>query len=62
MQTLVPSKPCSQRAPGSRRGSVTPASRFARSALIHKDPAFYGALFPDLPHDLSYVWPTTGRG
>ena len=31
-----------------------------RSALVRKDPAFYGARFPDTPDDLPYVWP--GRG
>jgi pyrimidine dimer DNA glycosylase len=28
-----------------------------RSALVRKDPAFYGPVFPDAPDDLPYVWP-----
>jgi hypothetical protein len=28
-----------------------------RSALVRKDPAFYGPLFEDVPPDLPYVWP-----
>ena len=31
--------------------------RSHRSALVRKDPDFYGALFPDVPDDLPYVWP-----
>ena len=34
--------------------------RSHRSALVRKDPAFYGTKFPDVPDDLPYVWP--GRG
>ena len=30
-----------------------------RSALLRKDPAFYGPLFGDVPEDLAYVWPAT---
>ncbi|KOX00481.1 cytoplasmic protein [Streptomyces sp. NRRL B-1140] len=33
-----------------------------RSALVRKDPAAYTALFPDVPDDLPYVWPTSDRG
>ena len=32
--------------------------RSHRSALVRKDPAFYGPLFPDTPDDLPYVWPS----
>lgn len=32
-----------------------------RSALVRKDPGFYGALFPDAPDDLPYVWPASDR-
>ena len=28
-----------------------------RSALVQKDPEYYGALFPGTPADLPYVWP-----
>jgi len=31
--------------------------RSHRSALVRKDPAWYGPLFPDVPDDLPYVWP-----
>lgn len=31
--------------------------RAHRSALLRKDPAHYGPLFPDVPDDLEYVWP-----
>lgn len=31
--------------------------RSHRSALLRKDPAHYGPLFPDTPDDLDYVWP-----
>lgn len=29
-----------------------------QSNLIRKDPDFYGPLFPNVPNDLPYVWPT----
>ncbi|MWA00638.1 cytoplasmic protein [Actinomadura sp. LD22] len=32
-----------------------------RSALVRKDPAFYGPIFPDVPDDLPYVWPRSDR-
>ncbi|GAA3938901.1 MSMEG_6728 family protein [Actinomadura viridis] len=32
-----------------------------RSALVRKDPAFYGPVFPDVPRDLPYVWPDSDR-
>ncbi|MFF9116186.1 MSMEG_6728 family protein [Streptomyces massasporeus] len=32
-----------------------------RSALVRKDPETYAALFPDVPDDLPYVWPTSDR-
>ncbi|TDC66370.1 cytoplasmic protein [Actinomadura sp. GC306] len=32
-----------------------------RSALVRKDPGFYGALFPGTPDDLPYVWPDSDR-
>ncbi len=28
-----------------------------RSALVRKDPVWYGRFFPDIPEDLPYVWP-----
>jgi hypothetical protein len=31
--------------------------RSHRSALVRKDPAYYGPLFPGVPADLPYVWP-----
>jgi hypothetical protein len=31
--------------------------RSHRSALVRKDPGFYGPLFPGVPADLPYVWP-----
>ncbi|MCO5169063.1 MAG: MSMEG_6728 family protein [Planctomycetes bacterium] len=31
--------------------------RAHRSALVRKDPARYGPLFPGVPDDLPYVWP-----
>ncbi|MFD4902124.1 MSMEG_6728 family protein [Streptomyces sp. NPDC058411] len=33
-----------------------------RSALVRKDPAYYGPLFPGVPADLPYVWPASDRG
>ncbi|MEU8651572.1 MSMEG_6728 family protein [Streptomyces sp. NPDC048737] len=35
--------------------------RSHRSALVRKDPDFYGPLFPDVPDDLPYVWPASDR-
>lgn len=35
--------------------------RSHRSALVRKDPAFYAPLFPGVPDDLPYVWPTAER-
>jgi len=32
--------------------------RSHRSALVRKDPERYRPLFPDVPDDLEYVWPT----
>ncbi|MFB4320414.1 MSMEG_6728 family protein [Actinomadura sp. 21ATH] len=32
-----------------------------RSALVRKDPDFYGTLFPGVPADLPYVWPASDR-
>jgi hypothetical protein len=32
--------------------------RSHQSNLKRKDPAHYGPLFPDVPDDLPYVWPT----
>ncbi|MFJ7181480.1 MSMEG_6728 family protein [Streptomyces massasporeus] len=32
-----------------------------RSALVRKDPETYAPLFPDIPDDLPYVWPTSDR-
>jgi hypothetical protein len=34
--------------------------RSHRSALVRKDPAYYGPLFPGVPDDLAYVWPAPG--
>ncbi|MFD3503566.1 MSMEG_6728 family protein [Streptomyces sp. NPDC058678] len=35
--------------------------RSHRSALVRKDSAAYAPLFPDVPDDLPYVWPTSDR-
>ncbi|MEU6807824.1 MSMEG_6728 family protein [Streptomyces sp. NPDC046831] len=35
--------------------------RSHRSALVRKDPGTYRALFPDVPDDLPYVWPSSDR-
>ncbi len=35
--------------------------RSHRSALVRKDPAHYGPLFPGTPDDLPYVWPRSDR-
>ncbi|MFG2621219.1 MSMEG_6728 family protein [Streptomyces sp. NPDC048507] len=35
--------------------------RSHRSALVRKDPAFYRELFPGVPDDLPYVWPSSDR-
>lgn len=35
--------------------------RSHRSALVRKDPAIYASLFPDVPDDLPYTWPTSDR-
>ncbi|WP_305787539.1 MSMEG_6728 family protein [Symbioplanes lichenis] len=32
-----------------------------RSALLRKDPGFYGPLFGTIPDDLPYVWPPSDR-
>jgi hypothetical protein len=32
-----------------------------RSALLRKDPAFYGPVFGTIPDDLPYVWPSSDR-
>jgi hypothetical protein len=36
--------------------------RSHRSALLRKDPDFYGAEFTDVPDDLPYVWPVPTPG
>lgn len=35
--------------------------RSHQSALVRKDPDFYGRHFPDVPNDIPYVWPTSDR-
>lgn len=35
--------------------------RSHQSALIRKDPSLYAPLFPGVPDDLPYVWPTSDR-
>jgi hypothetical protein len=35
--------------------------RSHQSALVRKDAAVYGALFPGVPDDLPYVWPRSDR-
>jgi hypothetical protein len=35
--------------------------RSHQSALVRKDPAHYGPLFPGVPDDLPYVWPASDR-
>jgi hypothetical protein len=32
--------------------------RSHQSNLVRKDPAHYGPLFPDVPNDLEYMWPS----
>jgi hypothetical protein len=32
--------------------------RSHRSALLRKDPGWYGRFFPDVADDLPYVWPS----
>ena len=36
--------------------------RAHQSALLRKDPEFYGPVFGDVPLDLDYVWPVPGGG
>jgi pyrimidine dimer DNA glycosylase len=36
--------------------------RSHQSALVRKDPAFYGPVFADVPDDLDYVWPSRRTG
>jgi hypothetical protein len=36
--------------------------RSHQSALLRKDPEFYGPAFGDVPPDLDYVWPAPGDG
>ena len=36
--------------------------RSHQSALLRKDRAHYGPLFPDVPDDLDYVWPVRREG
>ncbi|MFF5338314.1 MSMEG_6728 family protein [Streptomyces sp. NPDC013181] len=36
--------------------------RSHQSALLRKDPEHYGGLFPGVPDDLPYVWPSSDRG
>jgi hypothetical protein len=36
--------------------------RSHQSALVRKDPEFYGPIFPDVPDDLEYVWPSRRAG
>lgn len=36
--------------------------RSHQSNLIRKNPEHYGSLFPDVPEDLPYLWPTETRG
>jgi hypothetical protein len=35
--------------------------RSHQSALLRKDPAFYGRWFAEVPDDLPYVWPASDR-
>jgi hypothetical protein len=35
--------------------------RSHRSALVRKEPDHYRTLFPDVPDDLPYVWPSSDR-
>ena len=35
--------------------------RSHQSALVRKDPAYYGPVFPDVAPDLPYVWPLSDR-
>jgi hypothetical protein len=36
--------------------------RSHQSSLLRKDPDHYGKLFPDVPDDLEYVWPSRRAG
>jgi hypothetical protein len=36
--------------------------RSHQSALLRKDPTFYGPRFPGVPDDLDYVWPVRREG
>ena len=36
--------------------------RSHQSALVRKDPEFYGPIFPDVPDDIEYVWPSRRGG
>jgi len=36
--------------------------RSHQSALVRKEPAFYGPRFPDVPDDLPYLWPVRAPG
>ncbi|MEV1021011.1 MSMEG_6728 family protein [Streptomyces sp. NPDC050264] len=36
--------------------------RSHQSALVRKAPEVYTPFFPDVPDDLPYVWPASGRG
>ena len=36
--------------------------RSHQSALVRKDPAFYGPRFPEVPDDLPYLWPVRAPG
>lgn len=38
-----------------------PFHRSHQSALLRKAPEIYAPLFPDVPDDLPYVWPTSDR-
>ncbi|WP_046471138.1 MSMEG_6728 family protein [Allosalinactinospora lopnorensis] len=35
--------------------------RSHQSALLRKDPGYYGRFFPGVPDDLPYVWPVSDR-
>ena len=35
--------------------------RSHQSALVRKDPEYYGRWFPDVPDDIPYVWPESDR-
>ncbi|MEU8747009.1 MSMEG_6728 family protein [Streptomyces parvulus] len=67
LATLRPHEPVRDQAALARAGELPPwlgdeaFHRSHRSALLRKDPEAYGGLFPGVPDDLPYVWPSSDR-